>query len=140
MNIKLIDEKCMPSYNNPTDSGFDLRSRIPVTLKPNERILIPTGVCVEIDNGFEIQVRSRSGLALKHGCFVLNSPGTIDSGYTGEICVILMNLGNEEVHFPQYSRVAQAVICQVHQCQFFVTENLDTTSRGEKGFGSSGIS
>lgn len=139
MYIKLIDENCLPTKANPTDSGFDLKSRIETTIMPGELALIPSGVCFDIPPGLEVQVRSRSGIALKNMCFVLNSPGTIDSGYTGEVGVILMNLGKEPFLVKKYSRIAQAVVSQVSQCQLLVLEELGRTERGQNGFGSSGV-
>ncbi len=130
----------IPSYATENSSGLDLRAAIesPIILKPMDRVLIPTGFAFEIPPGYEGQVRPRSGLALKKGITVLNSPGTIDADYRGEVKVILINLGSEEVVINRGDRIAQLVISPVTKVDMVEVEELDTTSRGEGGFGSTG--
>lgn len=130
----------LPSYATPHSSGLDLRAAIsePVKIKPFERVVIPTGLIIEIPEGYEGQVRPRSGLALKKGITVLNSPGTIDSDYRGEVKVILINLGNEEVVIERGDRIAQLVISPVQRVEVVEVEELTETIRGEGGFGSTG--
>lgn len=131
-------------YNHSGDSGFDLHAATPdgkpVIIEPFGKALIPTGLCVEIPEGYEIQIRSRSGLALKKSVFALNSPGTIDASYRGEIGVILYN-ANPKSDFIVWrgDRVAQAVVCKVEKLKFEYVDTLSFTERGEKGFGSTGI-
>lgn len=143
-----------PVYAKEGDSGFDLRAWIheetdiidyfndSVVLKPLERRLFHTGIYLEIPYACEVQVRSRSGLAIKEGLFVLNSPGTADSQYRGEICVILMNLSNKDVVINNGDRIAQAVLCPVYHERFVKLEKINEfeneTQRGDSGFGSSG--
>lgn len=133
-----------PKFAYEGDSGFDLRADIeePITLQPLERVLVPTGLYFELVKGLEIQVRPRSGLAIKHGISVLNSPGTVDSHYRGEVKIPLINLGQEPFKIVKGDRVAQAVICPVYgegKVNLIKTDNLNITSRGEGGFNSSGI-
>jgi len=131
----------LPSYATDGSVGLDLRAAVekPVILKPLERALIPTGLVLEIPEGYEGQVRPRSGLALKKGVTVLNSPGTIDWDYRGEVKVLLINLGTEEVVINRGDRIAQLVISPVSKVNVVEAEELGTTLRGEKGFGSTGI-
>jgi dUTP pyrophosphatase len=134
-----------PIYEHNDDSGFDLRADIDtsVTLKPLERKLIPTGLYFELPPNTELQVRPRSGMALKHGITVLNTPGTVDSNYRGEVGIILVNLSNEPFTINSGDRVAQAVIMNVINPNFSTLINKDdlsTTDRGENGFGSTGKS
>ena len=133
-----------PSYKRKGDSGFDLRAFVneAVTIPSLERCLINTGIYVEIPEGYEIQVRPRSGLALKNGITVLNTPGTVDSNYRGEICIILANLGKEDFVVENGDRVAQAVLAQVTACDdvhFEITTQINETERNDAGFGSSGV-
>lgn len=130
----------VPEYQTPEAAGSDLCAFLKesVTLKPGERRLIPTGLKVELPYGFELQVRPRSGLALKKGVTVLNTPGTVDSDYRGEIGVILINLGEEDFTVNDGDRIAQAVVAPVTHAYFFKSEKLNETSRGEGGFGSTG--
>ena len=134
-----------PIYAKNGDSGFDLRADLlePVTLKPLERRLINTGLFFDLPNGYDMEIRSRSGLTLKHGIMVLNSPGTIDLGYTGEICVILINLGNEDFTINPGDRIAQALLrhsmTDNNVDLVEVTEIEKTTVRGNNGFGHSGV-
>jgi dUTP pyrophosphatase len=132
-----------PAYAHVTDSGMDIRTCInePKTLQPLERFLVPTGIRIDIPEGFEIQVRPRSGLALKHGVTVLNTPATIDAGFRGEIGVILVNLSNEPFTIQPGERIAQLVYAKVEKCEGFqdVEEFEGETCRGEDGYGSSGM-
>lgn len=132
-----------PEYIYEGDSGFDLRANLtePVTLKPLERYMVPTGLSFEIPVGYEIQVRPRSGLAAKQGLSVLNSPGTVDQGYTGEVKVILVNLSNDTVTINHGERIAQAVLCPVITKRTATLKSLtkiQSTDRGDGGFGSTG--
>lgn len=142
MKVKLINrsENALPAYETELSAGVDLRAQVetPVTLKPLERKLIKTGLFVELPKGTEAQVRPRSGLALKKGISVLNSPGTIDADYRGEIGVILINLSNEAFEVNQGDRIAQLVFASYQQAQFIEVEQLSETQRGEGGFGSTG--
>ncbi|MFN3696462.1 MAG: dUTP diphosphatase [Pseudobdellovibrio sp.] len=130
----------LPAYQSAGASGFDVRAQLdqPIVLKPMERTLVPTGLTFEIPNGFEIQARPRSGWAAKQGLTVLNTPGTIDADYRGEIKVILINLGQEPVLINDQDRCAQLVICPVIQAQFELASDLSSTERGAGGFGSTG--
>ena len=131
----------LPAYQSAGASGFDIRAQLtqPVTLKPMERAMIPTGLSFEIPTGFEIQARPRSGLAAKQGLSVLNTPGTIDADYRGEVKIILVNLGQEPVTIQDQDRCAQLVICPIIQAQFEWADALSTTERGAGGFGSTGV-
>lgn len=119
---------------------MDLRAALtePIILKPGERLLIPTGLQMALPNGFEAQVRPRSGLAIKHGITMLNSPGTIDADYRGELKVIAINHGNEDFVIQHGDRIAQLVIAPVVQMRIQIADDLDKTGRGEGGFGSTG--
>jgi len=130
----------LPSYATSHSSGLDLRAAVekPVRIKPGERVLIPTGLIIEIPEGYEGQVRPRSGLAWKKGLTVLNAPGTIDADYRGEVKVILINLGNEEVVIERGERIAQLVIAPVQRVEVVEVEEVSQTQRGEGGFGSTG--
>ena len=130
-----------PRYESAQASGFDIRASIdePVKLAPGERTLIPTGLIFEIPHGFELQVRPRSGLALKKGLTLMNAPGTIDSDYRGELKIIVVNLGLEEIVISDQDRIAQVVCCPVFQARFSVVKEVQPSQRGEKGFGSTGI-
>jgi len=128
----------IPAYQSEEAAGFDLHSIDDVVIAPNERKLISTGLAFDIPAGYEIQIRPRSGLAYKHGITVLNTPGTIDSDYRGEIKVLLINHSNEDFEIKAKERIAQAVIKEVIQAEFEEVEELSETKRGEKGFGSTG--
>lgn len=134
----------LPTYETEGAAGADLRANFPlegrsgVILRPMERKLIPTGLAVEIPQGFEMQIRPRSGLALKQGLTLVNTPGTIDSDYRGPLGVIMINLATEEAHIHHGDRIAQAVIAPVVQARFVVAETLSETARGSGGFGSTG--
>lgn len=128
-----------PSYQTPGSAGCDLYSTDEVTIHPGQRAVIGTGLHLEIPQGFEGQVRSRSGLSAKHGVFVLNSPGTIDSDYRGEVRVILYNSGDHPFFVKKGDRIAQLVFSQIYQAIFQKSELISGTSRGSGGFGSTGV-
>ena len=131
----------MPQYATEQSAGMDLRANIdsPITLKPLERKLIPTGLHIALPVGYEAQVRPRSGLALKKGITVLNSPGTVDADYRGEVGVLLINLSQEDFTVNDGERIAQMVIAKHEQGQFLAVEVLDETERGEGGYGHTGV-
>ena len=132
----------LPAYETSGSAGMDVRAAVPVaepiTLKPGERAIVPTGLSVAIPEGYEIQVRPRSGLAAKHGLTCLNTPGTIDSDYRGEIKVILINLGAEAFVIQRGERIAQLVLAPVTRLAWSEVAALDETARGAGGFGSTG--
>lgn len=140
IKINNTSDNSLPEYATPGSSGMDLRANLqePVTLKPLERKLISTGLFMEIPLGYEGQVRPRSGLAIKHGLTCVNSPGTVDSDYRGEIKIILINLSNEEHTIEHGDRIAQMVICKIEKADLQTSAQLATTSRGEGGFGHTG--
>lgn len=152
MQIRLtwLDEAdrdiALPSYETTGAAGADVRANFPeharggAVLNPGERALIPTGLRMEIPTGYEVQVRPRSGLALKHGITLPNSPGTIDSDYRGPLGVIVMNAGSEPFHVEHGARIAQLVVAPVVQAGFDLTDDLTETDRGTGGFGSTGVS
>lgn len=131
----------LPRYSTPYSAGMDIRANVdaPVIIKPLQRVLIPTGLFVALPEGYEAQVRPRSGLALKHGVTVLNTPGTIDADYRGEIGVILVNLGQEDFVINDGERIAQMVVAKYEKADFMEVEVLDDTERGDGGFGHSGV-
>ncbi len=131
----------LPAYATSQSAGMDLRANIesPITLHPMERSLVPTGIRIELPQGYEAQVRPRSGLALKHGITVLNTPGTIDSDYRGELKVLLVNLSNEDFVINAGERVAQMVIAKHETVEWEEVEVLDETERGEGGYGHTGV-
>ena len=131
----------LPDYQSAKASGFDVRAQVkePVKLKPLERTLIPTGLIFEIPDGFELQVRPRSGLSLKKGLSMPNSPGTIDSDYRGELKIIMINFSDQEVLVEDQQRVAQVVLCPVFQAELKWADTLSDTLRGTGGFGSTGV-
>lgn len=130
----------LPEYATELSAGLDLRANLdqPIVLKPLERTLIPTGLFIELPQGHEAQIRPRSGLAFKHGITVLNSPGTIDADYRGEIKVLLVNLSNEAFTIQDGERVAQMVIARHETIEWYAAMHLDETKRGHGGFGSTG--
>lgn len=143
VNIEIVNKSNnpLPQYASVGSAGLDLRAYLsePIILKPLERIAVPTGLFIELPTGYEAQIRPRSGLAIKSGITILNSPGTIDSDYRGEIKAILVNLSNEEFVINSGDRICQMVIAQHEQAQFQLVSTLSETDRGEGGFGHSGI-
>ena len=131
----------LPAYQTELASGFDVRAQIESTivLKSGERAMVPTAMSFEIPAGFEIQARPRSGLAAKQGITVLNTPGTIDADYRGEVKIIIINLGQEPVEIKNQDRIAQLVLCPVVQAEFEVVDDLALSARGAGGFGSTGV-
>jgi dUTP pyrophosphatase len=130
----------LPAYQSAQAAGLDLVAAVftDVVLQPGQRAAIPTGIVIALPEGFEAQVRPRSGLALRHGITVLNTPGTVDSDYRGEVQVILVNLGQEAFAVTRGARIAQLVIAPVSRADIFCVQNLDETGRGAGGFGSTG--
>ena len=143
MKVKVVNKgrQPLPRYATPQSAGMDLRANLdePITLQPMERRLIPTGLYIALPEGYEAQVRPRSGLALKHGITVLNAPGTIDADYRGEVGVLLVNLSQEPFVINDGERVAQMVIARHEQVQFEEVEVLDETERGAGGYGHTGV-
>ena len=143
LKIKVVNKghQPLPQYATEQSAGMDLRANLdaPITLHPMERRLIPTGLHIALPEGYEAQVRPRSGLALKHGLTVLNTPGTIDADYRGEIGVVLINLSQEDFVINDGERIAQMVIARHEQGDFVVVEELDETERGEGGYGHTGV-
>ena len=143
VKIKVVNTGCqpLPAYATSQSAGMDLRANIesPITLHPMERTLVPTGIRIELPEGYEAQVRPRSGLALKHGITVLNTPGTIDSDYRGELKVLLVNLSNDDFVVNAGERVAQMVIARHETGTWEEVEVLDETERGEGGYGHTGV-
>jgi len=131
----------LPQYATPLSAGMDLRANLdaPITLEPMERVLVPTGLFMALPEGYEAQVRPRSGLAIKKGVTVLNSPGTVDADYRGEVCVILVNLSKEAFVINDGERIAQMVIARHEQPRLVEVEVLDETERGAGGFGHTGV-
>lgn len=142
MNVKIVNQSkhALPAYATSLSAGMDVRANIsePVVVKPMERVLIPTGLFIQLPEGFEAQIRPRSGLALKHGITVLNSPGTIDADYRGEIRVILINLSTEPFIINDGERICQMVVAPHSQVQWEETASLEDSDRGEGGFGHTG--
>ena len=138
--LKLHDDVNVPEYKTEGASGMDVEAYLkePVTLSPLERILIPTGLKAEIPQGYEIQLRARSGLSIKHGITLINAIGTVDSDYRGEICVGLVNLSNESYTINPGERIAQIIVCKVEHPAITICEELSSSIRGEGGFGSTG--
>ena len=143
LGYKKIDlQATTPKYNYPTDSGFDLHSIVEIVIPPFGRALIPTGLKFDIDEGYELQVRTKSGLAINHGLIVLNSPGTVDCGYTGEVQVIVFNTNQTEFTITKGMKVAQGVLSPVvngRWVQLMEVEDVIEKDRGDNGFGSTGI-
>lgn len=143
MKVKVINRSSnpLPQYATPLAAGLDVRAdnAEPIVLEPLGRALVPTGLYLEIPAGYEVQVRSRSGLAAKKGVTVLNAPGTIDADYRGEVCVILVNLSGEPFVVERGERVAQLVLSRHETIEWEAAESLSQTERGEGGFGSTGV-
>lgn len=143
MKVEIINKSKheLPSYATVLSAGMDLRANLdtPIVLRPLQRTLVPTGLFMALPQGYEAQVRPRSGLAIKKGITVLNSPGTIDADYRGEVCVILVNLSNEPFTITDGERIAQMVIARHEQVEWCECEVLDETDRGAGGFGHTGV-
>ena len=143
MKVQIINKSkhALPTYATEASAGMDLRANLsePIVLKPLQRCLVPTGLYMALPVGYEAQVRPRSGLAIKKGITVLNTPGTIDADYRGEVCVILVNLSAEEFVIEDGERIAQMVIARHEQVEWQAVEVLDDTERGAGGFGHSGV-
>lgn len=142
MKVKIVNKSkhLLPEYETIASAGMDLRANIsePIILKPMDRALIPTGLFIEIPIGYEAQVRPRSGLAIKKGISVLNTPGTIDADYRGEVMVIMVNLSNENFTINDGERIAQMIISAHQQAEWIEVDKLEETKRGAGGFGSTG--
>ena len=143
MKVKIVNHSAFetPFYATEKSAGMDLKANItePIVLRPLERAMIPTGIFIALPDGTEAQIRPRSGLAAKHGISVLNSPGTIDADYRGEVCVILVNLSSEPFTVTDGERIAQMVIARHEQAEWLEVDALDETQRGEGGFGHTGV-
>jgi len=143
MEVRIINRSHhqLPAYATPLSAGMDLRANLdaPIVVEPLGRALVPTGLFIALPEGYEAQVRPRSGLALKHGLTVLNTPGTIDADYRGEVCVILVNLSNEPFTINDGERVAQMVVARHERVEWLPTDVLDDTERGAGGFGHTGV-
>ena len=137
---KLPHNKVLPEYKTKGAAGMDLCAAIdePVTLKPLERALIPTGLKIELEHGYEAQIRPRSGMSIKHGITLINCVGTIDEDYRGEVCVAVVNLSNDTYTIEPQERIAQMIIAKYEQAELEVVAELTDTARGEGGFGSTG--
>ncbi len=142
MKVKIVNSSRYgaPSYSTPLSAGMDLRADLaePVVLKPLQRLLVPTGLRIELPEGYEAQIRPRSGLAIKHGISLVNTPGTVDADYRGEIKVILVNLSSEDFTVNPGERIAQMVVARHERVEWEEVEELAESSRGEGGFGSTG--
>lgn len=142
MKVKVINKSkhALPEYETPYSAGMDLRANIdePITLEPLERTLVPTGLFIELPEGYEAQIRPRSGLAIKHGISLVNTPGTIDADYRGEIKVIMVNLSNTPFVINDGERVCQMVVAKHERVDWEATEELNETERGAGGFGHTG--
>jgi dUTP pyrophosphatase len=142
IKVKIINHSPYPcpAYATPQSAGLDLKANLeqPVVLNPLQRALIPTGLFIALPAGYEAQVRPRSGLAIKHGITVLNTPGTVDADYRGEVCVILVNLSDQPFEVVPGERIAQMVVARHEQVEWEQVEELDATERGAGGFGSTG--
>jgi dUTP pyrophosphatase len=142
MKIKVINKSKhnLPQYSTEASAGMDLRANIKndIVLHPMERTIVPTGLFLELPVGYEAQIRPRSGLAIKNGITVLNSPGTIDADYRGEVCIILVNLSNENFVIRDGERICQMIIAKHEKAEWIAVENLIDTERGSGGFGHTG--
>ena len=142
MKVQIVNRSPYPcpAYATPLSAGMDLKANLsePVTLGPLERTMVPTGLFIALPEGYEAQIRPRSGLAAKHGITVTNAPGTVDADYRGEVCVLLVNLSNEPFVINPGERIAQMVIARHEKAEWVEVESLDETERGAGGFGSTG--
>ena len=136
---RMNPDASLPAYAHPGDAGMDLKSAEDAIVEPGARLLVHTGLAMALPEGYEAQVRPRSGLALKHGITVLNTPGTIDEGYRGEVGVILFNTGDTAFKIAKGDRIAQMVIAPVTRARIVETDDLGSTERGAGGFGSTGV-
>jgi len=138
--FRMAHNKYVPEYKTEGAAGMDLCAAIsePITLKPLERYLVPTGLKIELEHGYEAQIRPRSGLSIKHGISLINCVGTVDEDYRGEVCVGVVNLSNDEYTIQPDERIAQMIIARVEQAKIEVVTELSETTRGEGGFGSTG--
>ena len=138
---KLKQKAILPKYMSPKAAGMDIFACLneKIILKPMERKLIPTGIAIALPEGYEAQIRPRSGLAINNGIIIINSPGTIDADYRGEIKIIICNLGEKDFIINHGDRIAQMVINKIEKCEWEVVEKLESTERGKNGFGSTGI-
>lgn len=143
IKVKIINDSSnpLPAYETPSSAGMDVRARLesPITLKPLQRALIPTGLRIQLPQGYECQVRPRSGLALKHGISLVNTPGTIDADYRGEIGIIVINLSDEPYTITNGERIAQLVIKEYVNVTWEQVDRIDETTRGDGGFGHTGV-
>lgn len=143
VTVKIINSSrhALPQYSTPLSAGMDVRANLdaPVILAPMQRAIIPTGLCIELPAGYECQLRPRSGLAIKHGITLVNTPGTVDADYRGEIGVILINLSAEPFVINDGERICQMVVTQYSHVEWNAVEQLDDTDRGEGGFGHTGV-
>lgn len=143
MKLKIVNQSDnqLPTYETTGSAGMDLRAQLsePIMLKPLQRALVPTGLYIELPDGYEAQIRPRSGLALKKGLTLLNSPGTIDSDYRGEIKIIMINLSNETTVINTGERIAQMIIAKYEKVTLKEVDELNETERGESGFGHTGV-
>ncbi|MDY0095592.1 MAG: dUTP diphosphatase [Candidatus Vecturithrix sp.] len=137
--VKIHEDALLPHYAHPGDSGMDVYSIEEVSIAPGETRLVHTGLKIAVPGHYEAQLRPKSGLALQHGITLLNTPGTVDSGYRGEVCVIVINHGREAYHIQKHGKIAQLVICPVIRANIVEVEQLDETARGDGGFGSTGL-
>lgn len=142
MKVRVINKSsnALPDYETLLSAGMDLRANIevPIVLQPLQRVLVPTGLFIELPTGFEAQIRPRSGLAFKYGVTVLNSPGTIDADYRGEIKILLVNLSDKAFEIKNSERIAQMIVAKHERVEWELTEELTQTQRGEGGFGHTG--
>lgn len=136
---KITNDAKIPKIEHEGDAGFDIYSNEETTILPMERKLIGTGISISVPKGFEAQVRPKSGLAINHGLTLLNTPGTIDAGYRGEVKVILMNLGKKEYKIEKGKKIAQVVFNKIEEPELIEVDELDESKRGENGFGSTGL-
>ena len=143
MKVKIVNTSPfdLPAYATKHSAGLDLRSNseTPIVLHPLDRAMVPTGLFIELPEGYEAQIRPRSGLAAKHGISIVNAPGTIDADYRGEIMILLVNLSKEVFRIERGDRIAQMIVAQYEQIEWEPVESLDASDRGEGGFGSTGV-
>lgn len=143
MEVKILNNSrfALPQYATPYSAGMDIRANTtgPIVIKPLERILVPTGLHIELPEGYEAQIRPRSGLAIKHGIGLVNSPGTIDADYRGEIRIIVVNLSNQEYTLQPGERIAQIIVAKYQKVEWVESDSLEESQRGQGGFGSTGV-